>query len=612
MKKQILLFAIMPVLFLVFGQKVFGQVKHVYGFYYTYDLRRTNDPAIEVRSMPFGFGNEPEYVRKFFEDTLPCVKQLKESKEYSVYDSVYKFYGFMGNAQQKHADSMFLKMCSPDARVNPGDWIQVMYLNTKNVDVFNYDLRIGYYNGKVTQGLIYYQVKNGTLFGRYKIEGNNTSLEADPFDVTVKEMISYESNKRKLAKLVPVKPVTTGAVTYTEEKKKGGRVVVKILQDGEPAFPPVFDSVKYKDSVSRRIAFVSDSMQKIKTADSVQKAQLASKADSTAKAQLAIAKAAKNAEWRAHVADSIQKHVADSTTNALVIEANNGIVALKKASYSADSFRRTLRMSKTELRADSIARKKKADSSRLAVKKARADSVAFAKKEAQAKLDSVKAQKELAHLQKKHEDSIKRVNDATLLAARMDSIKQVHLADSIQNAHVRDSTVQSLRALATADSIRRHYVFDSTANALRATIIRDSLARKHGIDSMVTALRTKEIMDSVLNVYRLDSIAHSYEQLGVVNRMKQNNEFKKLADSFQEQTIVQKTFAMPNPPTAMFENTQSPNIVSTIPAKDERYITIQGVTYDREKYDIKLIEGPSTDGPNGRKIRHFHYQIKKK
>lgn len=243
MKKQILLSTIIPVLFLVFCQNSFGQVKQNYGFYYTYDLRRSDDPAIEIRNMPFYLGSEPEWCKRFFEDTLPFVKYLKESKTYEVYDSVYKFYGFMGDAKQKHLDSMFLTMCSPDARVTPGDSVKIIYLNTKNVEVFNYDLRVAYYNGKIVRGLVWYQIKNSKLFGRYKIEGNNTTIEDDPFDVTVKSMIGYESVKRRLAKLVPVKPVTTGAITYTEERKRNGKIVVKIPQDGEPAFMPKFDSL---------------------------------------------------------------------------------------------------------------------------------------------------------------------------------------------------------------------------------------------------------------------------------------------------------------------------------------------------------------------------------
>ncbi|MBP6884260.1 MAG: phage tail tape measure protein [Candidatus Pacebacteria bacterium] len=484
--------------------------------------------------MPFYLGNEPEWCKRFFEDTLPCVKYLKESKTYEVYDSTYKFYGFMGDTRQKHLDSMFITMCSPSARPNPGDSIKVIYLNTKNPDVFNYDLRVGYYNGKVSGGLVWYQIKNSKLFGRYKIEGNNTTIEDDPFDVTVKSMIGYESVRRKLAKLVtPAKTITTPALAYTEEKKKDGKVVVKILQDGEPAFAPQFDSIKYKDSVVRRITFVRDSTQKVKTADSVRQARIAFVADSTKNAKNALAVEIANAEKRARVADSIKN------AKKIALELNKTEVQQNDQNLLAEvdsALARTRRYNQQFKTRDSLKKDELAKQKNLLelLKTARLDSIKNAKAEAlaqlnQKRLDSLQKvnekkdrEKQLAsqlYEQKRKNDSItkKAEANARLLAEvnRQLAVKNEQLLNEIAKQRMADS----IRNEKYADSLAFVRVTDSTNKSLREIAYADSVRSKRTTDSIAQVKRTADSTAFVIN-----ELKRKYDSVAFVNQSLHNVE----------------------------------------------------------------------------------------
>ncbi len=612
MKNKFLLYAFIPVLFLVFSQNSFGQVKQPYGFYYTYDLRRSNDPAIEIRSMPFGLSNESEYDRKFFEDTLPCVKFLKESKVVEMYDSVYRFYGFMGDARQKHLDSMFITMCSPSARLTPGDSIKVIYINTKNPEVFNYDLRVGYYNGKVSRGLIYYQVKNSQLFGRYKIEGNNTTIEEDPFIVTVKEMVSYETIKRRLAKLVPVKPVVTDGLVYTQ-KQKGNKIVV-ILQDEEQAIVPTFDSVKYKDSV--RVAFVRDSTQK----------RMAFVADSTKKAKDLIAKQMADAERRARVADSTR----NAEEVALVLKKANApslpeidkiLSDTKALNASADSFHNSLVVS------DAKNAKKRTDSILLARKKAREDSVANAKYLARHKKqsddslknvrnkirkDSVEVLTQIAKAEKKKVDSIfkEKLEAEKQLAfyKTRDSLLQ-RRKDSINNAkylaYLKDSTDKSILFLAN----EKKRVDDSLAIAKTEAELKDRLYKvylkrvRDSVDS-VAFQRRSDSLDAINR--RDDSIARAEDS---VKNLIANTEFK-LAQVKRERDSLNDVISVKNVPKNN-EDRFVTNNVNVYKETQPQKMYARPII-DPEVYTVYTIVDSTGYDRNGRPVKYTRKVVKKK
>lgn len=603
MKKQFVLLVVLPVLFLVFmGQMSFAQVKHEPGLYYPYNLV-SDDRDVQIYGMPFGLSGSGPDVIKFFTDTLPCVKNLYEKYlDIEVYDSTYRFSAFAGD---KRADTLFLKMCEPDRRIYEGDSITVLYLITKNQEKFNYDALVMYYNGVPVKGKLYYQVKPRRREGQYDILGNNTNIEDDAFIVTVKDMLAYEKNKRKIAKLVPVKPVISGTVAFTPKEKKNGKIVVNILDDKDPN-PVVKKVTVKKDTIDLLVVSEPHNFSVVNSF----KPMVVGNYPIPDLPKIVLDEPVVDPNLK----NEIEQRLADSkklnVETAKFIEKRSGEVDDTAQENEIANFDKEVKVN--------IPQKKNVVSKVSVVKITKADSVKFENAKKKAIAEEKKKHGELvAQIQRRNKeisDSVlnqnKKISEELAYYKKQDSVrKQTEKAkqDSITNAReqkrISDSTEKAIaienEKARFDDSVKKatalaFYVLDTTQKGIIARHIADSIVNANHIkDSLVRA------DDSVKNATALLEW--------------------KLKKAEEERDSIARIITVKEKPELVYRNTKPKVLpeVNKIPhsvIREPEVVPMVANKIPPENQNLKIIKvvDSTTYDKYGRPVRHTHYVIQKK